>query len=384
MIEAVLHDGKYLMIMCGFLQMSHPRYCIAGDDGFQFLLNCTNFTYQQLKSFNLARGITGTFCLLMSFVILVLLLRYFKAYKSTMQRLILYNAVLTTLYQAGNVLQLEHQFSYTGQDIVCAILGAFYMYIANVTFTFAAVIITYLLYSVLKSYITGSQLKLNSYFVESVCVAVAFILPLTFLWSPFLHNGFGLGGFYCWIKDTDINCSNDYTDLIIMYSVSEVISVEMLMASCFMFVVYCRMQTQVKQHYINSLIQKTCFLVSLHAVGFAIVTVAFSVVFYLLVGNVFVPNQSLMFSVGTIFPIFYEFALIVLFIVSMRTSKIQNRRQRLHAVHTKNLQTRPSKSSFVPTTQPSNTTFTVPYTGAFTDITTESVHEEEIPLTSNM
>ena len=229
--------------------MSHPQCYITDDDGFQFLPNCTNFTSQQLKSFNLAMGITGTVCLLMSFVILVLLLCLFKAYKSTMQRLVLYNAVLTILYQLGNVLQLEHQFSYRGQDIVCAILGGFYMYIANVTFTFAAVIITYLLYLVLKLFITGSlsQSKWNSYYVESVCIAVAFTLPLTFLWTPFLHNGFGLGVFYCWIKDTDINCSNHYIDLIIMYSVSEVTSVEMLVASCVIFVVYCRIHTQVKK-----------------------------------------------------------------------------------------------------------------------------------------
>ena len=148
-----------------------------------------------------------------------------------------------------------------------------------------------------------------------------------------------------------------------------------------------------KKHYINSLIRKTCFLVSFHAVSFAVVTVAFGVVFYLLIKNVFVPNPSLMLSVGIVFPIFYEFALVVLFFVSMRTSnsnpKIQNRTPRVHfdnTVVTKYLQTRPSKPSFVPTTQPSNTTFTVPYTGEFTEITTSvkgAFDEDKVPLISN-
>ena len=103
--------------------------------------------------FNLARGVSGAVFLLISIIILVFLLRVFKAYKSTMQRLILYNAGLTILYQFCNVLQLEHQFSYKGQTVVCRILGAFYMYIANVTFTSAAIIVrrililTYSLYT---------------------------------------------------------------------------------------------------------------------------------------------------------------------------------------------------------------------------------------------
>ena len=79
-----------------------------------------------------------------------------------------------------------------------------------------------------------------------------------------------------------------------MYSVSEVTSVEMLVASCIVFVIYCRMHRQVQKQYVNTLIRKTCFLVSFHAVGFAVVTVAFGVVFHLVVKNVFVPNQSLM------------------------------------------------------------------------------------------
>ena len=308
-----------------------------------------------------------------------------------MQRLIIYTAVLTILYQLGNVLQLEHQFSYDGQSTVCSILGAFYMYIANVTFTFAAVIITYLLYLVLQLCIKGSlsQSKAVSFLVEFLCIFTAFVLPLLFLWTPFMHNGFGLGGFYCWIKDVDNNCSTYYTDLIVMYSVSEATSLEMLVSSGAVFVVYCRMRTRVyvKREHMHTLIQKTCFLVSFHAVGFAVVTVAFGVVFYLLVKKIFTPNQPLMFSVAIVFPIFYEFALIVLFIVSLRTSKSkidgrspqQEPRRRVHwdnDISSKDFKTRPAKLSFL--TQPSTTVSrSIPYTKGFDS------DEENVMLTSS-
>ena len=351
----------------------------------QFLPDCTDFSFNQLKTFNLVTGISGAVCLLISLLIVVFLLCVFKAYKTTMQRLIIYNAVLTILYQFGNVLQLEHQFSYKGQTTVCSILGAFYMYIANVTFTFAAVIITYLLYLVLQLCITGSlsQSKFISYVVESLCIGIAFILPLTFLWTPFLHNGFGLGGFYCWIKNVDSNCTKYNTDLIIMYAVLEATSVEMLVSSCIVFAVYCRIRTEVKRkQYVYTLVRKTCFLVSFHAVGFAVVTVTFGVVFY---HGIFVPNQSLMFFGAIVLPIFYEFALIILFMVSLRTknstskSLQQKPRARVHwnkDISSKDLNTRPAKLSFL--TQPSTTVSgTIPYTGEFDS------DEEKVLLTSS-
>ena len=49
-----------------------------------------------------------------------------------------------------------------------------------------------------------------------------------------MHYGFGLGGYDCWIKDMDHsirNCTTIYTDIIIIYSVSKAISLEMLLSS---------------------------------------------------------------------------------------------------------------------------------------------------------
>ena len=295
-----------------------------------------------------------------------------------MQRLITYNTVLTILYQLGNVLQLEHQFDYNGQSTVCSILGAFYMYIANVSFTFSAIIITYLLYLVLRLYFKGSlpHSKVVNCVVELLCILIPFILPLLFLWTPFMHYGFGLGGFYCWIKDVDRNCNSIYTDFIIMYSVSEATSLEMLVSSAAVFVAYFRMRTTVKRRHMHTLIQKTCFLISFHAVAFAVVTAAFGVIFYLLQNKIFSLNQPFMFSVAIAFPVFYEMSLIVLFFVSLRTSNSnictrspqQEPRRRVKWDHdllsSKDLKTQPPKLSFY--TQPSYTVSqSMPYTGGF-------------------
>ena len=346
---------------------------------FSLLANCTNFTFNQLKMFNLAKGLSGAVYLIISISILVLLLYVLKAYKSTMQRLIIYHAVLTILHQLSSVLQLEHQFSYYGQSTVCGILGAFHMYITYVAFTSTAIIITYLLYLVLHLYFKGSlsHSKVVNCLVELLCILIPFIFPLFFFWTPSLHYGFGLGGYDCWIKlvaGMDRNCTVIYTDIVTMYSVSEAISLEILVSSAVVFVVYCRMRTslRVQQKHIHTLIQKSCFLVSFHTVVFAVATVALSIKFCLLKNKL---NQPFVFSVTILLPALYEVSLIILFFVSLRTSnsKIcarslqQEPRRRVNwdnDISSKDLQTRPPKLSFY--TQPSYTVSqSMPYTGGF-------------------
>ena len=72
--------------------------------------NCSNVTFDQLLHVNLVRGISGIACFLISVTLLFSLLFIFRAYKNILQRLILYYAIATTIYQAFNISFLEHQF----------------------------------------------------------------------------------------------------------------------------------------------------------------------------------------------------------------------------------------------------------------------------------
>ena len=98
----------------------------------------SNVTFDQLLHVNLVRGISGIACFLISVTLLLSLLFIFRAYKNTLQRLILYYAIATTIYQAFNISFLEHQFQYEGQDTVCAVLGGCVYYIVGVTVILAA------------------------------------------------------------------------------------------------------------------------------------------------------------------------------------------------------------------------------------------------------
>ena len=151
------------------------------------------------------RGVSGGICLLVSVIILSVLILAYKAYKNTLQRLILFSTVFTILYQFFSILQLEHQFQYEGQDTVCAILGGIYTYVANGTFMFAAIIINYLMYLVLRLCITGSLMtsKACGWTTEFIFVLFPLILPVVSMLQPLIYSNFGFGGFYCWVKSTN-------------------------------------------------------------------------------------------------------------------------------------------------------------------------------------
>ena len=77
------------------------------------ILNCTNLTTSELLSLNLVFSATGAVCLLISSFI-VLLLIYYKAYHSVLQRLFLYLMLATMLREMGLFAVIEHHFHYKG------------------------------------------------------------------------------------------------------------------------------------------------------------------------------------------------------------------------------------------------------------------------------
>ena len=115
----------------------------------QFDLNCTNFTVAQLKTINLARGLTGAISLVMVSLILLFLI-FYKAYRSALQRLLVYLTMVTCLHDISFVLQIEHQFEYNGQNKFCAFIGFFDTWTSTVLYLFILQINLFLVYTVHK------------------------------------------------------------------------------------------------------------------------------------------------------------------------------------------------------------------------------------------
>ena len=351
--------------------------------------NCSNVTVDQLLRANLVRGISGIVYFLISVVLLLSLVFIFRAFKNTLQRLLLYYAIATTVYQAFNISFLEHQFQYEGQDTVCAVLGGCIYYIVGVIVLLSAVIVNYSMYLVLRAsgkcgQAFDTRSKCSRRIIECLSVLFAFVVPLLYLWTPLSDHHYGISGPYCGIKNTDENCNPSYRDMIIFFTVGEFIELEMFVVVVITLIVYCRIRRRVPIKSMDMLVQKTCFLSILYAILIVVNTLLLVMTPLLTLkgDQVSYFRQQIANAFG--FPLFFEFTLIIMFAVSARISEryYSHSSSTKAAIenHTENYKTTPTSC---PLHQPSETCYFPSYTGGFTDVSVARSHSERDLLISD-
>ena len=215
---------------------------------FESLLNCTNFTGEQLRILNLVRSLSGIMCLLLVMLILLLLI-FYKAYKTTLQRLFLYITTTTVLEEVAFSLAIEHQFYYAHQDKMCVFFGFLLEWTVSITNYLILCKIFFLLY-VVCSNLHGNPLKSTKssrkkclfIIIEVLCVLLSVCFPLTYLHIPFLHKTYSLAGGWCWIETINEQCKDvGLKDQIVLgYGIFEVVGLLSILLATVFAIIYCR------------------------------------------------------------------------------------------------------------------------------------------------
>ena len=215
------------------------------SDGSQFMLNCTELNVTQLKNINMTRSTTAFACLIIVTVIL-LQICLFKAYKTVFQRMFLYLIVSAWILEAQISACIEHQFDYKGQHDLCKVYGFLLQWSVVSTSTFSIGIIIHLLYLVFsqikgKSPTSRSQ-KLIYKTLELFYIVAVCIVPVTYLWIPFIHDNYGLAGSFCWMRALDKYCTNvGLEDQVIFgFGFSIISGIVGVFAIIALLVLYCR------------------------------------------------------------------------------------------------------------------------------------------------
>ena len=349
------------------------------------MLNCTNFTLPQLKTINLTESACGLACLLVSVIILGALL-YYKAYKTTLQRLFLCLMVTTILQEAGLATTVEHQFQYRGQETVCRVIGFSNQCTGTMIYLFTAQIALFLLYMVYKQ-LNGdpfpglSQSKCSSTALEFLYAFSCIVISFGESWYPYFDGKgeYGLSLADCWIKAFDEYCNPvGYKYQVISYCIDEGLGMISVIATVVLVVVYCKrfyMLQEVEYPQVRLLLRQTLLLM-----GFF-----FLFVLYLSVGIVrfFVYNYAVILtnSTGiTVAPLIIPVGYLVYLYATRNQHVIQNgccRFCRSYCIKTSSQShecnpvlpatedcvTHPTSN---PQSVPSSTFVTVEYTGAFT------------------
>ena len=134
-----------------------------------------------------ARGAAGISCLLVTLILLSELLCDHRAYKTTLQRMIMYYTLLSFVYQTLNsVNAIVHNHENLLSNNVSALETAA-MYFANAAFFLPAIIINYLMYIILRlccgCHATHHQSRLSTILTGFTCTMLGLVLSL--MWIPF-------------------------------------------------------------------------------------------------------------------------------------------------------------------------------------------------------
>ena len=341
-----------------------------------------------------ARGAAGVTGLLITLIFLCELLCDHQAYKTTLQRLVLYYTILNFMYHILNSVNgLVHNHSPPSPGDLTALENAA-MYFANAAFILPAIIINYLMSLILRlccgCHMRHPQSKLSTFITELVCFAFGVLFSL--MWLPantainFKHFSFDM--FYTvYASGCQANEISD-TESVIAVVLSAAIITEMVVAVIVLNFAHRRVRLQVRGQQVLALERKTHIIVTAVALIYVIgITVSFPLC---LLEERINWNASEIF-LAIWFPILNQCNLFILYVASIRTTNhplfcLQRKKFQAPDRTDKKHLTNPSSHPF---NQPTHTTFPIPYTGGFTDITrTSGVYsddassntEEVIPL----
>ena len=242
-----------------------------------------------------------------------------------------------------------------------------------------------------RFYCRPSESKCCHVLPELSSALLPVLLSFAFAWVPYFDDNYGLAGPWCWIKLVDDNCKSvGLRDQIIFFGMHEAFGVIGLITSLVLFIIYCKLATSFKEA--KSLLKRTLILMGFQLGYILILTYDLAVRLYVgLTGDrqhivlwflyAFVtPNGHLIFPLGCL-ACFYPIRKILWGSIRKTRHKCKDWHRSClcrtcckHHQKTSNSQwegevaTAPESSrvSF-----PSDTFFDIPYTNAFTKITTE-------------
>ena len=165
-------------------------------------------TYKTIAAVRAGSGfLTLTFAVFALFTVVL-----FKKYCTFWQRLILYSNIATALYGLSVVvLRVDYFQTNTSTEGFCVFAGFFHQYS---TWTLFMSILCYHLSLCTKVVFQKDLSRLEMpYFI------LIFLLHLTFNWIPFLGPTYGLAGAWCWIRETNDNCSISVFGIALRYAI---------------------------------------------------------------------------------------------------------------------------------------------------------------------
>lgn len=216
------------------------------EDRVPEVINCTNLTRDHFLTLALVRSVSAGVCMLVTVGILVAVV-LIRAFSTLLQRLFVCLTAITIWYQAMLIACIRPYVSFTTE--ICAITGFLNQWsgVTVLLFTFAVSVV--LLCRVCQEDFgrrCGWQMSSRCKKLMEVFLFLCLIfLPLLLAWIPFVHSNYDGGGEpWCWIVTVNKDCSrNDegfWEVLGLWYTPLGILGPVIVLCVCVVIGVFCK------------------------------------------------------------------------------------------------------------------------------------------------
>ena len=352
--------------------------------GLPYYLNCTNLTAQQFRHMTIIRSTVA----LISIAVLVVMLVFLclsKAYRSLVQRLLIYLIGTTVLSETFQACNLEYIFQFSHQDLVCTILGFLTNWVDHISSLHALSIIfwTIILAFIHFNYPRYSSVRLPICWkiaIDFLYLLMTALLPVLVIWMPLRNGNYGNAVAWCWIRLFDEDCKGvGFLDpMVAGYGIHGAMGVVGIFAIAGVTIAICRLSANFV--HVKALLLRSLGLASIAVLFFLTVLMTYLTISVYSAIHDQARNYALWLFHVTAMPLFH---LVIPFGVfgSFYFNHFRDRFCKKSYRPRQQQQVEEDRKGTAPTsdrqTAPSNTYFSVPYTNGFTSIRDNS---ETAPL----
>ena len=312
--------------------------------------------------------------------LLILVVCVYKVYKTTLQRLILYHIIITLLCELSMLPFIVLRFYFQAETCKVFMYLRYYILISWTIYTAA---VTNCLFIFTLQLLRGSQgVWHHGKVAECVCICLAIIAPMANIWASISEDPFS--STVCKAKDHVLEHFKSETMISTVYLIMDVEVLFVIVAMCSLF---CFLRQRFQNRQLTSLLKRLLYYAMTNTAIF-VVSAFFTVNSYL---HHYTKPFSLAINVlsGIGFPFAILVSTILLSLIAIRPKicnlklcgdlcsycKDDHRRQQV--VENVNETQGATNPTSHPLNQPSHTYFSIPYTGAFTQVTVNEHNEEE-------
>ena len=323
---------------------------------------------------NFVYGGFGIACTVGMFTLLVLVMCVYKAYKTTLQRIILYHIILTLFCEIAFGIQIVLNFN--NQRLICKAVSYFWMYSTLAWHVYTTVETTYLFF-------LGCCLVRGRYdnqkcgkIAEFICTSLAVCFPLIYIFANFDHD-----------KTFEIlSCDKLasfkwYKDVIILYVTILTMCTEVFVVCITLWIMFIHLNRRLQNERLKILMKHLLKLTAINTTIMIFVALLAIYCIYRYRHSTY-PSDLLLQTIYQIiasvgYPLLFALSMIIHSLVSIRHQggcawpSCCRRYQALPREDVMDSTENFTNPTSCPLNQPSHTCFSAPYTGAFTQVTSE-------------